>query len=84
MCAESWWERDLQVHKGWDLCLCGGAVGGGGNVDCSDEGDWGGSVDGSGGNSGVGDGGESGAYRSGDGGGSVVHWSVGGGLCRSG
>ena len=26
---ESWWERDLQVHKGWDLCLCGGAVGGG-------------------------------------------------------
>ena len=68
-------------------CGCGSCVGGGGGVDCSDGGDEDGSVDGSGGNSGVGDGGESGMYRSGGGGrngGSVVHRSVGGGLCGSG
>ena len=43
---ESGWERDVEVHNGCDLCLCGGgarccsgvAVGGGG-VDCSDGGD---------------------------------------------
>ena len=78
---------DVEVHKGWDLCLCGGggccggSVGGGGSVDCSDGGDWGGGVDGSGGNSGVGDGGESGVCGSGRGGGIVVHrecwrWTV--------
>ena len=88
---ESGWERDVKVHKGWDLYLCGGSGGGlavglvvvvalivaMGVM-------WGGGVDGSGGNSGVGDGGESGVYRSGEGGGSVVHRSVGCGLCRSG
>ena len=58
---------------------CGGGGGGGGGVDGSDGGD---GV--------VMRGGESGVYRScgssGSGGssGSVVHWSVGGGLCRSG
>ena len=52
---EPGWERDVKVHKGWDLCLCGG----GGSVDCSDGGDGGGSVDGGGGDSGVGDGCES-------------------------
>ena len=41
-------------------------------------------VGGSGGNSGVGEHDESGVYRSSGGGGSVVHGSVGGGLCRSG
>ena len=88
---ESGWERDVKVHKGWDLCLCGGSgggcgggVGGGGGVDCSNRSDVDGGVDGRGGNSDVGDGGESGVYRSGGGGGSVVHRSVGGGLCRSG
>ena len=91
-CAESGWERDFKVHKGWDLCLCGGGgcgsgVGGDGGVDCSDGGYEDGSVDGSGGNSGVGECGESGMYRSGGGGrngGSIVHRSVGGGLCGSG
>ena len=89
-CADSGWERDVEVHKGWDLCLCGGGagcgggVGGGDGVDGSDGGDRGGCVDGSGGNSGVGDGGESGVCRKNRGGGSVVHRSVGGGLCRSG
>ena len=78
---------DVEVHKGWDLCLCGGGgccgggVGGGGSVDCSDGGDWGGGADGSGGISGVGDVGESGVYGSGGGGGIVVHrqcwrWTV--------
>ena len=71
MCAESGWERDVEIHKGWDLCLCGdggycgGGVAGGGSVDCSDGGNWGGGVDGSGGNSGAGDGGESGVCGSG-------------------
>ena len=81
-----------EIHKGWDLCLCGGSgghpgdgVGGGGSsVDCSEGDDGGGGVDGSSGNSGVADGGESGACRSGGGGGSVVYRSVGAGLCRSG
>ena len=75
---ESGWEIDVEVQKGWDLCLCGvgccgGGVGGGGSVDCSNGGDGCDGVDGSGGNSGVGDGGESGVCR-----------SVGGGLCQSG
>ena len=45
MCAESGWERDVDVHKGWYLCLCGGggrSCGGvivGGGVDCGDGGD---------------------------------------------
>ena len=87
---ESGWESDVKVHKGWDLCLCGGGgscggrVGGGSGVDGSDGGDGGSGVDGTGGNSGVGNGDDSGMYRSGGGGGSVVHGSVGGGLCRSG
>ena len=80
-------ERDVEVHKGWDLCLCGGGgrscgdVVVGGGVDCGDGGDGGGGggVDGSGGNSG-----ESGMCRSGGGSGNVVHRSVGGGLCSSG
>ena len=72
-------ERDVEIHKGWDLCLRGGGVGGG--VDGSD-GD--GGVYGSGGNSGVADGGESVMYSSGRGGGSVVHRSVGRGLSSSG
>ena len=76
---ESGWERDVEIHKGLNLCLYGGSVGGG--VDGSDGG---GGVDGSSGNSGVGDGGESIGYRSGGGGGSVVQRSVGGRLCRSG
>ena len=68
---ESGWESDVEVHKGWDLCLCGGGgFGGGGGVDGSDGGSV---VDGSGGNSGVGERDESGVYRSG---GSVVHGSV--------
>ena len=63
---ESGWERDVKIHKGSNLCLYGGSVGGGGGgVDGSDEG---GGVDGSSGNSGVGDGGESVMYRSGGGG----------------
>ena len=80
-CVESGWESDVKVHKGWDLCLCGGGGFGGGGVDGSDGGS---GVDGSGGNSGVGEHDESGVYRSSGGGGSVVHGSVGGGLCRSG
>ena len=78
---ESGWERDVEIHKGLNLCLYGGSVGGGGGVDGSDGG---GGVDGSSGNSGVGDGGESIVYRSGGGGGSGVQRSVGGRLCRSG
>ena len=57
---ESGWERDVEVHKGWDLCLCGGgrSCGGvvvGGGVDCGYGGDGGGGggVDGSGGKSGL-------------------------------
>ena len=78
-------ERDVEVHKRWDLCLCGGGgrscsdivvVGG---VDCGDGGDGGGGVDSSGGNSG-----ESGISRSSGGIGNVVHRSVGGGLCGIG
>ena len=85
---ESGWERDVKAHKGWNLCLCGGGccgggVGGRGSVDCSYGGDGGSGVDDSGGNS-VGDGGESGVCRCGGVGGSVVHRSVGGGLCMSG
>ena len=87
------WERDVEIHKGWDLCLCGGggdhgadgdhdSVGGrgGGSVDGNNEG---GGVDGSGGNVGVHDGRESIVYRCGGDGLSVVHWSVEDGLCRS-
>ena len=47
---EPGWERDVEFHEGWNLCLCSGR-GGGGDIDGSDGG---GSVDGSG-NSGVGD-----------------------------
>ena len=59
VCAESGWERDVEIHKQWDLCLCGGGGGGcgsgvGGGVASSDGGDGGSGVDGSGGNSGVG------------------------------
>ena len=58
---ESGWDRDVDVHKGWDLCLCGGrSCGGvvvvvGGGVDCGYGGDGGGGggVDGSGGKSGL-------------------------------
>ena len=60
---ESGWERDVEVHKGWDLCLCGGggrSCGGvvvvvGGGVDCGYGGDGGGGggVDGSSGKSGL-------------------------------
>ena len=84
------WERDIEIHKGCDLYLCGGGggcgggVGGGGSVDGSNGGDGDGGVDGSGGNSSVGNGGESGVYRSGRGGGSVVHgryFGAGCGFC---
>ena len=74
-------ERDVKIHKGWDLCLRGSGGGRGGGVDGSDGN---GGVYGSGGNSGAGDGGESVVYRSGRGGGIVVHRSVGSGLCSSG
>ena len=63
---ESGWEKDVEVHKGCDLCLCGGGrrrCGGvvvGGGVDCSDGGDGGGGAHGSGGSSG-----ENGMCRSG-------------------
>ena len=78
-------ERDVEIHKGWDLCLRGGGGGRGGGVGGGVDGsDGDGGVYGSGGNSGVGDGGESVVYRSGRGGGIVVHRSVGGGLCSSG
>ena len=86
---ESGCDRDVETHKEWYLCLCGGGgccgggVGGGGNVDYSDKGDGDGGVDGSGENGGVGDGGESGVCMSGGGSRSVVHRSVGGGLCGS-
>ena len=82
------WERDAEIHKGGDLWLCGGGGDcgggdglGGGGVDGSDEV---GGVDGKGGNIAVRDGGESIMYRCGGGGWSVVHWSVGGGLCSGG
>ena len=76
----------IEVHKGWNLCLCGGGgrrcrcggVVGGGGVDCSDGGDAGGCVHGNGGNSG-----ESRMCRSGGGSGNVVDRSVRGGLCGS-
>ena len=55
--------RDVKIHKGWDLCLCGRG-GDGGGIDGSDEV---GGVDGSGGNSGVGDGGKCIVGRSGGG-----------------
>ena len=77
--------RVCRVHKGWDLCLCGGGdrcCGGvvvGGGVDCSNGGDEGGGVHGSGGNSG-----ESGMCRSGRVSGNILHRSVGSGLCGSG
>ena len=46
--------RDVKIHKGWDLRLCGRGGDGGG-------------IDGSGGNSGVGDGGKCIVGRSGGG-----------------
>ena len=33
---ESGWERDVEIHKGLNLCLYGGSVGGGGGVVGSD------------------------------------------------
>ena len=72
----SGWERDVEFHQGWDLCLCGG--------DGIDVSDGGGGVEGSGGNSGAGDAGESIVYRSGGGSGSVAYGSRRAGLCRSG
>ena len=77
-------ERDVENHKGWDLCLRGGGGGRGGGVGGGVDGsDGDGGVYGSGGNSGVGDGSESVVYRSDRGGGTVVHRNVGGGLCSS-
>ena len=29
--VKSGWERDVEIHKGWDLCWCGGGGGVGGN-----------------------------------------------------
>ena len=81
---ESGWKRDAKVHKGWDLCLCGGGCSrcGGvvvvGGVGCSDGGDGSGGVHGSGGNND-----KSGMCRSGEDSGNIVHRSVGGGLCGS-
>ena len=72
---ESGWERDVEIHKGWDcVCLVVAVVGVALIVALGVMG------------GGVGDGGETGMYmyRSGGGGDSVVHRSVGGGMFRSG
>ena len=73
---ESGWERDVEIHKGWDcVCLVVVVVGVALIVALGVMG------------GGVGDGGgETGMYmyRSGGGGDSVVHRSVGGGMFRSG
>ena len=68
---EPGWEIDVELHEGWDLCLCGGG-GGGSGIDGIGAG---GGVDGSSGSGGVGDSGES-IDR-------IVNRSGGGGLYRS-
>ena len=78
---EPGWERDVEFHKKWDLCLRGGD--GGGGIDASGGG---GGVDGNGGSSGVGDSGENIeriVYRSGGGGRSMAYRGGGEGLYRS-
>ena len=57
---ESGWWGNVEIHKGWDLCLSGsGCDDSGGGIDGSE---LGGSLDGSGGNGGVGDCGENIVY----------------------